>query len=310
MTRKRIRYSELSVPPAAPVSPVADEKPAAESVMPAEFVRAVESVKSVESLEAFEAFAPIESFESVELVSRDEAGNAFESFKAAEFLEPAESGTAGESLVAGQPPPRAKRNSTPVDLARTLTAERAAALAQDDEAAAVRGIEVYAQPIKPTAPDPRRTLREMARRRDGVMEMLMFRVGGERFAVELVVIDEVIDLPVIHHVPEMPPAMIGVVTVRGALTPVYSPTHALGLPIAHRDALLIFRRGDQRVGILIDDVDDAMDIDLSELRETVGGDASDSVLLGVVRHDSALIGIVDAHALIVAVQSADILETA
>ena len=58
----------------------------------------------------------------------------------------------------------------------------------------------------------------------------MFRIGTERFAVELACVEEAIDLPEVHHVPEMPPAMLGVITVRGALTPVFTPDDALGVP--------------------------------------------------------------------------------
>jgi purine-binding chemotaxis protein CheW len=208
--------------------------------------------------------------------------------------------------IAPQPEARPRRNSTPVELARTLTAERAAARAQELAANAPLDEVPRVEPELAASND--RTLRDKARSRSGTAELLMFRVGGERFAVELILVDEVIDLPVIHHVPEMPPAMIGVVTVRGSLTPVYSPQRALGLPLALRDAVLIFRRGASRAGILIDDVDDAMTVDLSDLREKPGGEEGDGVLLGVIRLANALVGIIDAHALITACQSANILE--
>ena len=198
--------------------------------------------------------------------------------------------------------PRPKRNSTPVELARALAAARA------DE----RHADVAAAPVTGTRPSgldsPYRTMRDRARARSGLVELLMFRIGGERFAVELLAVDEVIDLPIIHHVPEMPPAMLGVVTVRGSLTPVYSPHHVLGLPLALRQAALIFRRGGASVAVLIDDVDDAILLDLSELREAPAGDDADPVVLGVIRHADALVGIVDAGALIAACQTAALLE--
>ena len=198
---------------------------------------------------------------------------------------------------------RKPRNSTPVELARALAAAQAA-----ERAAA--GQAPVAPPVAPPPRTPYRSIRDRARAREGIVELLMFRIGGERFGVELLTVDEVIDLPVIHHVPEMPPAMLGVVTVRGSLTPVYSPHQALGLPLALRDAVLIFRRGGVRVGILIDDVDDAITIDLAELRETPGADQADSVVLGVMRHAGAIVGLVEADALIAACQTAALLEIA
>ncbi len=199
--------------------------------------------------------------------------------------------------------PRSRRTSTPVELARALAAARAA---ESGETTVARPTAV------PPAPAVRgqRTMRERARARAGRAEMLLFRLGGERFAIELMAVDEVVDLPVIHHVPEMPPAMLGVVTVRGSITPVYSPHHTLGLPFALRDAMLIFRREGARVGVLIDDVDDTASMDLAELRDAPVGDSAEGVLLGVIRHAEALVGIVDADALIAACQTAALQETA
>ena len=204
------------------------------------------------------------------------------------------------------PPPRARRNSSPVELAHALAAAHAAELAAQAEASALE--EAAAEASDPDAVDDgeRGSLRARAR----VEEMLMVRLGDERFAVELLAVEEVIDLPVIHHVPEMPPAMLGVVTVRGFLTPVYSPHTALGVPLAVKEAVLIFRRGRARVGILIDDVEDAVSLDLGELRSAPSEHAIDNVVLGVVRHAGVLVAIVDANALIAACQAAALLEIA
>ena len=147
---------------------------------------------------------------------------------------------------------------------------------------------------------PPRSMRERARVRSGRAELLVFRVGKERFGVELSAVEEVIDLPVIHHVPEMPPAFLGVISVRGLLTPAYSPHAVLGLPLASGEAALIFRRGRTRAGIVI--------VDLGALRGAPGLDESGGVVLGVVRHADALLALVDADALISACQAAPTLE--
>jgi purine-binding chemotaxis protein CheW len=180
------------------------------------------------------------------------------------------------------PAPRPKRDSTPVELAKALAAERALDAANAD--------------IEPAT--------------NNFADVLVFRIGSERFAVDLIAVDEVIDLPVIYHVPEMPPAMVGVVTVRGSLTPVYSPHASLGIPLAQSEAVLIFRRMGTRVGVLIDDVEDAITVDLRELRKAPATDGDDSLVLGVIRHEGALLAVVDADALIAACQIAALLETA
>jgi purine-binding chemotaxis protein CheW len=155
---------------------------------------------------------------------------------------------------------------------------------------------------------PRRPLRERARGRTGHVELLMFRVGNERFAVELLCVEEAIDLGAPHHVPEMPPAMLGVITVRGTLTPVFTPDEALGVAAVSKGAALIFRSDRGRFALAIDDVDDVMTLDLAQLRDAPGIDGSDSLMLGVARNGSGIVALVDAEALIAACQATPIPE--
>jgi purine-binding chemotaxis protein CheW len=157
---------------------------------------------------------------------------------------------------------------------------------------------------------PRRPLRDRARGRNGTVELLMFRIGTERFAVELACVEEAIDLPDVHHVPEMPPAMVGVITVRGALTPVFTPDDALGVRVERRSAALIFRSVRGRFALAIDDVDDVMTLDLSQLRDAPGVDGSDPVVLGVARNEGSIVALVDAEALIEACQAIPVPELA
>jgi purine-binding chemotaxis protein CheW len=151
--------------------------------------------------------------------------------------------------------------------------------------------------------EPPRPLRERVRLRRGVADVLVFRVGGERFGVDLGTVEEALDLSGVHHVPEMPPAMLGVVTVRDVLTPVYSPRDALGVELTKGECALVFRRGRLRLAISVDDVDDIMGIDLADLRDAPLSKSGTGVLLGVVRHADALLALVDADALLAACQA-------
>jgi purine-binding chemotaxis protein CheW len=173
-------------------------------------------------------------------------------------------------------------------------------------------VEAPGEPVAPapTADASPRSLRELARARAGTAELLVFRIAGERFGVELAAVEEAIDLEQVHHVPEMPAAMLGVVSVRGALTPVYSPRAPLGVPLAGSASALIFRRGAARVALAIDDVEDVLTLDLGLLREAPGVEAGDGVLLGVVRTADLLLALVDADALLAACRSIPALETA
>jgi purine-binding chemotaxis protein CheW len=221
--------------------------------------------------------------------------------------------------AASTPAAAPARARAPVDLARALAAARAAEQQGSAPAAA---------PVPPVAPVPAsvavlpsaparspavpapRVIRDRARARSGREEILLFRIGDERFGIELAAVEEAVDIPPVHHVPEMPPAMLGVITVRGTLTAVYSPAAALGLSLHDGTSALIFRRGRTRVAIVVDEVDDVTTLDLSLLRDAPALEAGDGIVLGVLRQRDVLLALVDADALIAACQAASLLETA
>ena len=207
-------------------------------------------------------------------------------------------------------PPAVRRRQAPVDLARALAAARAAEAAAAESASAQDVTTRWQTPGRGT-PVTRdgRPLREKARQRQGSADLLLFTVGGERFGIDLAAVEEAIDLPPVHHVPEMPPAMRGVITVRGLLTSVYSPRRALGLRQATGECALIFHRHRSRLALVIDDVHDVCVVDLALLHDGPGGGAA-GVVLGVVRQDDVLFSLVDADALLAACQAVPTLEPA
>ena len=133
--------------------------------------------------------------------------------------------------------------------------------------------------------------------RDGFARLLVFRVGIERFAVPLSEVDEVIDAQPIQRLPDAPPAVLGVVSVRGVLLTAYDPRPLLLVDGAADGALLLFVRGRRRVALAIDDVFDPTMVAEAELLPVPGGAASDPMLIGVVRRQSDVITVLDMNAL-------------
>jgi chemotaxis signal transduction protein len=143
--------------------------------------------------------------------------------------------------------------------------------------------------------------------RDGVERLLVFRVGGERFGLDLRSVDEVIDAPVVQSIPDASRTVLGVATIRGELITLYDPRPLLRVEGRLDGAALLFMRDDRRVGLAIDDVYDAVAIDEAECLKAPGGgaDASDGILVGLVRRGGELIGILDANALLDAAIAGD-----
>lgn len=276
--KKKTRKSEPSAPAPAPKSPRVSA--------PVEIARALARARSSGEIDIAETLAEIEA--------RAAAAHARELAAAEEAEEAAAIDAQGHAHAAA---PDARRAVVSLDDDYDDEDDDAYDDRWDDEA--------YAQHR-----GPRRPLRERARSRTGLVELLMFRVGAERFAVELLCVEEAIDLGEPHHVPEMPPAMLGVITVRDTLTPVFTADYALGVAAVSKDAALIFRSDRGRFALAIDDVDDVMTLDLAQLRDAPGLDGADSLVLGVARNGRGIVALVDAEALIAACQATPIPELA
>ena len=182
-----------------------------------------------------------------------------------------------------------------------------------DPAASAQSIEQFAASIAaslaaatPVAEAPpegatqRLSFRERVRRRQGVADVLVFRVGRELFAVELVAAEEALDMPVVHRLPEMPPSMLGVFTLRGSLVTVFAPQATLGVTFEDSTTVVVFCGGDRRIALAADDVDDVLTVNLQSVRLAPGANAKESALLGIVHRGDEMIALLDAQALIAA----------
>jgi purine-binding chemotaxis protein CheW len=152
------------------------------------------------------------------------------------------------------------------------------------------------QPV--SEPGATLTFRERVRQRVGIAQLLIFRVARELFAVELVTAEEALDIPVLHRLPEMPPSMLGVFTLRGALVSVFEPQVALGIRCEQPATVVVFCGGDRRVAIAADDVDDVATVDLATVRDAPGARAKDGALLGIVHRGADLIAVLDAREIV------------
>jgi purine-binding chemotaxis protein CheW len=89
------------------------------------------------------------------------------------------------------------------------------------------------------------------------LELFTFFVGAQRYAVDLLRVDEVLPPMAVTPVPDVQLPVVGCVVVRGESLPVVELRQALGEGPAPEDArpgLLVCRLGRRRVGFCIDGV--------------------------------------------------------
>jgi purine-binding chemotaxis protein CheW len=131
-------------------------------------------------------------------------------------------------------------------------------------------------------------------------DFLMFRVGRELFAAELRAIEEAVDLTTVSQVPGTSPAVSSVLTLRGALVPLFSAAAALGVALSGATTALIVRDERGRIAIAADDVEDVLSVADGEMRPVPTDVRDAGVLRAVVRRGRDLVAIVDLDALVAA----------
>ena len=140
--------------------------------------------------------------------------------------------------------------------------------------------------------------RDRVRDRSGVQELLVVRIGRERFAVPLEAVDELVESPQLRTVPGAPDALLGLFTLGHATLPLYSPSAILGTePLGERVAL-VMRGGRSRIALAVDDADDVIRVSLTDVLEAPRTGRHDDVVLGVLWSEGDLLTLLDARAVV------------
>jgi len=87
--------------------------------------------------------------------------------------------------------------------------------------------------------------------------LVVCRAGGERFALPVAAVREVVAAPVLARIPGAPAAVRGLANVRGALVTAVSAPVLLGLPDpSPSEWLVVLALFGGRVGLEVDEVED------------------------------------------------------
>jgi purine-binding chemotaxis protein CheW len=109
-------------------------------------------------------------------------------------------------------------------------------------------------------------------------EFLAFELGPARYALPLACIREIVRVPAVTEVPRGPREVLGVISVRGAVTTLIDLRRRLKLdetPLSSRTRILLVDKGDEILGLLVDGVLQVVRLrdDQVELSSVLGADA-------------------------------------
>lgn len=138
-----------------------------------------------------------------------------------------------------------------------------------------------------------------------VMEGLMavvFSVSGEPFAVESLLVREIIRHKAALPLPQAPAWMDGLIHYRSHVVPILNLRARLGLPKAEPDdrtRIIIFEEPSRQVGVLVDEVGAVTQISRQQLEEAPHGQMGipAALIYGLARIDGAVVTLLNLEAL-------------
>jgi len=137
---------------------------------------------------------------------------------------------------------------------------------------------------------------EPAAAEEATRQVVVFRVGPELHACDVLLVEEVVSDTRVHPLPDLPAEVLGVIRLRGALVPVLDVAPALGLRLeaGRTPAVLVVEAPRGRLGIAVDEVRDVASIPLSAIQPAPGrAGEQDEQVLGVARVGEALVTLLD-----------------
>jgi purine-binding chemotaxis protein CheW len=107
---------------------------------------------------------------------------------------------------------------------------------------------------------------------DMVMEVVVFKLGDEEYAIDIEGVSEIIDTTEVTPVNNAPEYIDGVINIRGQVVTIGSLHKRLGIaaPTSEDQKIIVCRAGKSRIGFFVNSVSDVMGVSRDELREENG----------------------------------------
>ena len=105
-----------------------------------------------------------------------------------------------------------------------------------------------------------------------LVEVVTFEVGGEEYGMDALRVREIVPLPEVTRIPNLPAFLKGVVNLRGAVVPVMDVRLRMGMTSAsysQRTSMIIVEAGEGVMGLVIDTVSDVLSLPAAAMTDIV-----------------------------------------
>lgn len=129
------------------------------------------------------------------------------------------------------------------------------------------------------------------------MQLIVFRVGNEFYALDVLEIKEIVPMPRVTAIPNAPPAIMGIINLRGNVITVFSLMAVLGLDASpdSESKVIVVMIEDQAVGLVVNEVTETLKVsgsDVEKLSDMLKH-GSTSYSRGVITLDTRLVLLLD-----------------
>jgi len=137
----------------------------------------------------------------------------------------------------------------------------------------------------------------------GPLQCVTFRLEGEVYGINVMMVQEVLRVTEIAPVPGAPDFVLGIINLRGNVVTVIDTRKRFALPAREMDdstRIVIIESDDQTVGIVVDGVSEVVNVSRSEIETapSVGNDEAARYIEGVVSRGEELLILVDLNKLL------------
>lgn len=126
------------------------------------------------------------------------------------------------------------------------------------------------------------------------MQVVVFKIGDEQFAVETSKVQSISDMTNITMVPKAPSHIKGLINLRGIIITILDINLILDMnpSYAEEQNIIILNLEDESVGITVDSVDEVLDIEDSSIERALG-EKEKIFIKGVINLKDRIITLLD-----------------
>ncbi len=137
----------------------------------------------------------------------------------------------------------------------------------------------------------------------GMLQLIVFNIGGEDYGLEIEKVQEVIRMKTIKKLPRTPGFILGVMNLRGNIIPVVGLRQKFGFePREHNEftRIIVVNHNGKLVGMVVDNVNQVVNVSIDDIEKNpdVVNEKTRTLVRGVAKADEKIILLVELDYLI------------